>query len=197
MGDVRRYGAKVFSSMTSVVSPGYAAEVNPSFFSNWIAAYVSRQMPGTLSRVHDMILAKEIWVGRLAGSEKPYSSILIRADQVKAVIAPDSLDTWQVAKAAGLRYRLVKEMVAAGHLVSEVSMNPAGRLARRTFDQSEVDKVRSSFTDLTSLAKKSGHRASAVLTKLEAAGVEPIRAVKDGKVILRLHRLEDLQEVSL
>jgi hypothetical protein len=159
--------------------------------------YVSRQMHGTLARVHEMIMEGRIWVGKLTSEPKPYSSILVRFDEVKAAVAPDLMNTREFATATKLHYPLVVALAEARDIHSVTAPNPAGRLVRRSFRISAVEEVRREYIDLTELAKLKKCRPGSVLKRLDAAGIDPIHIAKDGSGEYRVYRKKDLEQVEV
>lgn len=155
--------------------------------------YVSQELSGLLSRVHDLILSKQIWVGRLIGEEKPYASILVRLDQIRQIERPGKLTIGELAKATGLRISMVKAMVAAGDIQPSPDAGLNREDARPIFDIGCVEHISSTFVDLTSFAKNAKRKTFALLPELEAAGIFPVRTTREGDRILRLYLTADVR----
>ena len=123
-----------------------------------------------------LILHRKLpWTGQLAG-QRGYMSVLVRLDEVKALVrkrSDDGLTARRLASYLRTSSHVVKSLVSSGHFTMVEIVNPVSRCAVRVVPPDEAERFRSTYVSIHELSLAYGIHCQTVENRLERAGITP------------------------
>lgn len=160
--------------------------------------HISRAIAGRLQEVHQLILDGKIWTGRLLSEPRPYASIIVMPEEVRAALdATILLNTREMSAASGLPKELLIAMCMADKIEHVVDVNPATGKVRRSFNPKTAIWARRELIPLTQLARQSGRQAKTHFKRMSDLGILPFCTVPTGHTRQTVYRVKDVRGLSL
>lgn len=155
-----------------------------------------RHLRDRLTTVHTLALSGQIWLGRIEGP-KPYASLLINLEEVRAHLAAadhDLLNLDAAAQVAEVHPEILKRLSAAGLVPSQKVLSATTGLQRRSYLRTDMERFASTHIGLLRLSRSLKASPRELRKQLDHLEVE---AAFDVTVGAAIYRKTDLTRVGV
>lgn len=160
--------------------------------------HVTRAIQGRLEEVHDMILNREIWTGRIRSESRPYAALVVNTEEIRSKLKSEKLlSTREMSVASGLSKELLIAMSSAGEIEHIVERNPSTGKVRRSFKPETAAWARRELVPLTEVARRLGRQGKTLRRRLDDMGIRPYCTVPVTNGELSVYRAAEVDGLTV